>query len=289
MAIIEVDQLREKVKEIKRLNVSRKGVSTGFHSLDELMLLSKKYLMVVTGMPSCGKSEVVDAIAVNTAILHDWSWIYFTPENSPLEEHLRKIVEKKVGKNLNSIPDNTIDDAMDWARDHFAWINPDEDCFSVASILSAVQERIECGFPVDAVVIDPWNELDHSGQAGQRDDQYISKSLTQIRRFHRKYDILTCVVIHPTKMVKENNKYPVPNLYDCNGGAMWRNKADFGLCVHRSDLTEQSAHIYVQKIKSKTMGKIGETKLDYDFKSGRFKDQMNPCYDLPGLSEDTDL
>jgi len=285
MAIIEVDNLRDKVKAIKRNNATRKGVSTGFHSLDELMLLSKQYLMVVTGMPSCGKSEVIDAIAVNTAILHDWSWVYFTPENSPLEEHLRKIVEKKVGKNLNSIPDAAIDEAMDWARDHFAWINPDEDAFSITSILESVQERIVTGHPVDAIVIDPWNELDHSSQAGQRDDQYISKSLTQIRRFHRKYDILTCVIIHPTKMVKENNKYPVPNLYDCNGGAMWRNKADFGLCVHRSDLSKHAASIYVQKIKSKTMGKIGETELDYDFKSGRFKDQMNPEFTIPESEE----
>ena len=165
-------------------------------------------------------------------------------------------------------------------------MNPDDEKFSLHSILEEAQIRIESGFRVDALVIDPWNELDHSGQAGLRDDQYISKCLTQLRRFHRKYDILTCVIIHPTKMQKENGKYPVPNLYDCNGGAMWRNKADFGVCVHRHDLTEQSACIYVQKVKFKTMGKVGETKLDYDFKSGRFKDQMNPSFTLPSSNDE---
>ena len=92
MAIIEADQLFDKLIDIKKANSARKGVSTGFHSLDDLMLLSKQYLMVMTGMPSCGKSEVLDALAVNTAILHDWSWLYFSPENFPLEEHLKKIV-----------------------------------------------------------------------------------------------------------------------------------------------------------------------------------------------------
>jgi twinkle protein len=212
--------------------------------------------------------------------------LYFSPENFPLEEHLKKIVEKKVGKNLNSISDGLISEATGWAHDHFAWVHPEDDKFSLSAILEESQIRIESGFKVDAIVIDPWNELDHTAQAGQRDDQYISKCLTQVRRFHRKYDIMTCIVIHPTKMIKENGKYPIPNLYDCNGGAMWRNKADFGLCVHRADLTEHAAYVYVQKIKFKTMGKIGDVKLDYDFKSGRFKDRLNPEFTLPVIEAD---
>lgn len=283
--IIEPMNLLEKLKEIKKANSSRKGVSTGFHSLDELMLLSKQYLMVVTGMPSSGKSEVLDAIAVNTALLHDWSWLYFSPENFPLEEHLKKIVEKMAGKNLNSISDGLIESTTEWVNSRFAWIHPEDDKFSLVSILEEAQVRIESGYKVDAIVIDPWNELDHSAQAGLRDDQYISKCLTMLRRFHRKFDILTCVIIHPTKMQKENGKYPVPSLYDCNGGAMWRNKADFGICVHRNDLSEHAAHIHVQKIKFKTMGKVGEVKLHYDFKSGRFKDVLAPGFTLPIKSE----
>lgn len=282
MAIIEATDLMGNLLEIKRANKNRTGVSTGFHTLDELMLLSKQYLMVVTGSPSCGKSEVVDAIAVNTASLHGWSWLFFSPENFPLEEHLKKIVEKKVGKNLNSISDNELSKAVEWAKEHFAWISPEDDKFSLQAIIDEAQQRIETGYRVDAIVIDPWNELDHSNQAGLRDDQYISKSLTQLRRFHRKFDVLSTVVIHPTKLQKDaTGRYPVPTLYDCNGGAMWRNKADFGLCVHRNDLTEHAAHVLVQKVKFKTMGKVGAIKLSYDFKSGRFKDEMAPSFELP--------
>ena len=280
--IIEANNLLSKLMEIKKTNSARKGVSTGFHSLDELMLLSKQYLMVVTGMPSCGKSEVMDAIAVNTATLHDWSWLYFSPENFPLEEHLKKIIEKRTGRHLNSLSAGEIAQATSWAQDHFSWIHPDDDKFSLYSILEEAQVRIESGYKVDAIVIDPWNELDHSTQAGLRDDQYISKCLTHIRRFHRKYDILSCVVIHPTKLQKDQTgKYPVPTLYDCNGGAMWRNKADFGLCVHRPDFNKHEAYVFTQKVKFKSMGKQGSARLDYDFKSGRFKDSFAPDFDLP--------
>lgn len=279
--IIEPNNLLPKLMDIKKTNSARKGVSTGFHSLDELMLLSKQYLMVVTGMPSCGKSEVMDAIAVNTATLHDWSWLYFSPENFPLEEHLKKIVEKRTGRHLNALSAGEIAQATSWAQDHFSWIHPEDDKFSLYSILEEAQVRIESGYKVDGIVIDPWNELDHSTQAGLRDDQYISKCLTHIRRFHRKYDLLTCVVIHPTKLQKgQDGKYPVPTLYDCNGGAMWRNKADFGLCVHRPDFNKHEAYVFAQKVKFKSMGKQGSARLDYDFKSGRFKDSAAPDFGI---------
>lgn len=280
--IIEVNNLMEKLLEIKKTKRTRKGVSTGFDCLDEFMLLSKQYLMVVTGMPSSGKSEVLDAIAVNTAILHDWNWLYFSPENYPLEEHLKKFIEKKAGMRLDEMTEQGIYDNCKWAQNHFAWINPTEDKCSPLGVLSIVEQHIQEGNKVDCIVIDPWNELDHSRQAGQRDDQYISKCLTEIRRFHRIYDLLTCVVIHPTKMQKDNSgNYPVPNLYDCNGGAMWRNKCDFGICVHRPDMGKHEATVYIQKIKFKTMGRQGKVVLDYDYQSGRFKDQLARTFSLP--------
>lgn len=284
--ITEPKDLMAKLLEIKKTKRTRKGVSTGFDSLDEFILLSKQYLMVVTGMPSSGKSEVMDAIAINTAIMHDWRWLYFSPENFPLEEHLKKFVEKKTGDRLEETPDKEVMEAAQWVNEHFAWITPPEDKTTIAGILEITENRIQEGYQIDCLVIDPWNELNHSDQAGSRDDQYISRCLTTIRRFHREYDLLTCIVIHPTKMQKDNQgNYPVPTLYDCNGGAMWRNKADFGICVHRQDMNKNEATIHVQKVKFKTMGRQGKVTLDYDYKSGRFKDHLAHTFRLPEKDE----
>ncbi len=261
---------------------ARSGLSTGFPSLDQYLSINKKYLMLITGMPSSGKSEVLDSIALNLAITDGWKWMFFTPETAPLEAHLQKLVEKKAGRHLFQMSDSEIVSEVDWIKDYFLWVDPPDDKFSLADIMGEVQCHIETGNELDAYVIDPWNELDLSDQGSKRDDQYISACLTNMRRFHRKYDLLTAVVIHPRGLEKDKTgNYPVPTLYDCNGGAMWRNKADYGLSVHRSDMTKHRASVYVQKVKYKSMGCVGMVDLDYQPSSGRFKDLLAPDFSLP--------
>jgi twinkle protein len=279
--IIEPVDILPKVKELRNAATGRKGLSTGIPAVDELMLLSKQYLWVHTGAPSSGKSEVLDMVAICTAILHGWHWLYFSPENYPLEEHMKKLVEKLAGKMLHKMSDIEVKTAADWLQEYFAWINPPEDKLNLDGIMEITEVRMQSGYPVDVLVIDPWNELIHE-QGGLRDDQYISKCLTKLRRFHRKYDLLSCVVIHPKAPNKDaNGNYPVPTLYDCNGGAMWRNKADFGTCVHRPDFTQHKIDFIVQKIKFKSMGQVGKVPLDYDVVTGRFKDQYSTDFSLP--------
>ena len=62
---------------------------------------------------------------------------------------------------------------------------------------------------------------------------------------------------------------------------MWWNKADYGICVHRKDFNIQGAHVYIQKVKDTTIGYQGQTFLDYEVGSGRFKDQFATSFDLP--------
>ena len=282
MAIITAEQLQESLFKIKAEGRPRKGISTGIASIDECMLLNKQMLMIVTGIAGRGKSEFVDMIAVNSAILHDWNWLYFSPEN-PVVDHLEKIVEKKTGNRLVATSDEDIKEAIAWAHQHFSWIIAPDNKFSPKDIMEEIEERIQSGHKVDAVVYDPWNELDHSAKGG-RDDDYIGDMLTKLRRFHKKYDIMTCVVIHPKGLAKDKDgNYPVPTLLDCNGGVMWSNKADYGICVHRPNMLEHGADILFQKIKSKKIGKIGKVHLDYDIVSGRFKDVADTYYSLPEI------
>jgi twinkle protein len=283
MAIVTALSMQEALFKIKHEGRARKGVSTGIASVDECLLLNKQMLMIVTGIAGRGKSEFVDMMAVNSAILHGWNWVYFSPEN-PVVDHLEKIVEKKMGNRLNSASQEDIEDAIKWAHDHFSWIVAPDDKFSLMDIQNEVEEMIVAdGKKVDVIVYDPWNELDHSKQ-GSRDDQYISDCLTKVRRFHKKYDLMTCIVIHPKGLSKDKDgNYPVPTLLDCNGGVMWSNKADYGLCVHRPNMMQHGADILIQKVKSKKIGKVGKIHLDYDVISGRFKDENDTLFTLPEI------
>jgi len=267
--------------KVKRTGKKRRGVSTGFESVDEYLMLSKKCLTLITGFPGRGKSEFVDALAVNTALMHDWKWLFYSTENDDFSVHLVKIITKKIGKALFYCTEEEIRDAIAWANNYFSWMDSGEVFYSLDDVLEQTAIRIESGEQVDVLVIDPWNELNHAKQGG-RDDVYVSDCTAKINRHAKKYDYLPLIVIHPRGIEKnKDGNYPIPHLRDCNGGAMWWSKARVGICVHRKDLKIQGAHIYIQKVKDKMLGYPGDTFLDYDFGGGRFKDQSSQAFDLP--------
>ncbi|MCB6754758.1 DNA primase, partial [Eubacterium callanderi] len=43
-------------------------------------------------------SEFVDEIAMRLLLRHDWKVGYFSPENTPLAYHYRKLIRRVVGK-----------------------------------------------------------------------------------------------------------------------------------------------------------------------------------------------
>jgi twinkle protein len=69
----------------------------------------------------------------------------------------------------------------------------------------------------------------------------------------------------------KNGEYPVPELYDIEGSAHWRNKADNGLCVHRN-FEEETVTVHVQKIKYRYSGKPGECQFIYNGNCGQFSE-----------------
>jgi len=97
--------------------------------------------------------------------------------------------------------------------------------------------------------------------------EYVSHCLKRIRVFARQHGIHVWIVIHPTKLYRnDSGKYPVPTLYDCAGSAHWRNKADNGIVVWR-DLAETDSaevEIHVQKIRFRQVGCRGMAKLYYE-------------------------
>lgn len=53
-------------------------------------------LTIVTGLPNSGKSEWLDALAVNLARQNNWNFALCSLENTP-KEHARKLMEKYTG------------------------------------------------------------------------------------------------------------------------------------------------------------------------------------------------
>jgi len=127
---------------------------------------------------------------------------------------------------------------------------------------------------IQGLVIDPWNELDHSRPQGLTETEYISQCLTRIRQFARHYGVHVWVVAHPTKLIKgSDGQYPVPTPYDISGAAHWFNKADNCLAVWR-DKTDDRAPVdlHVQKIRFAEVGKLGMTRFAYNPATSCYRD-----------------
>jgi twinkle protein len=256
-------------------NGSKPGMTCGYPSLDRYYTVKPGQLTIVTGTPSHGKSEFIDAILVNLAQRHNQKFAVFSPENYPIKRHVIKLIRKYIGKPYGKPYNGTMSwDEAEQGREfidaHFSFINSTDITFKVTKILDMAKICI-IREGINGLLIDPWNEVDHARPSNLSETEYISQSLTEIRKFARHNNIHIWVIAHPSKRKKEDWKNP-PLLYDISGSAHWFNKADNGITVYRDDVTnnESPTTIVITKVRFRENGRPGEIQLRYHLASGRY-------------------
>ncbi len=255
----------------------RGGVSTGFRSVDPYYTVRPGELTIVTGIPSHGKSQFLDALVVNLAKEHAWYIAICSPENLPVSRHLAKLVEQHSGQPFREGPTVRITQSdllrtLDLLHDQFVFIAPD-DALTVPDLLMK-SKALVTRHGIRGLIIDPWNEFDHTRPAGQTETEYISASLGLIRRFARAHGVHVWVVAHPKMLCRDKKgRYPVPTPYDISGSAHWRNKADNCLTVWRDqNEPDKPVHLYVQKVRFREVGRVGSIQLRWNAMNGRYED-----------------
>ena len=247
-----------------------KGVQIGMPDFDNLLSFHKGYLTVITGIPTHGKSEVLDFICVKLNLIGGWKTAFYSPENHPLQLHFSKIAEKMIGKSFSGgykMNPKELELSKQHFKENFWFIKPEEG-FTTDNILRMTKSLIRKK-GISAFVIDAWNKLDHLYETNET--QYVSKELDKICLFCERNNVHCFLVAHPTKVPKEKGTgaFEIPNLYMISGSANFFNKASNGISVYRnfeSGMTE----VYVQKVKFKHWGGIGMTNWKWDFKNGRY-------------------
>jgi len=248
---------------------SSKGFSTGWDCVDQFFTVRPGEFTVVTGMPSHGKSEWLDALCVNLVQKHNFRIPIFSPENHPLEMHLSKILEKVSKKPFygqGRMTDDEMYEALESINKNFAFIKPDENEFTPSQIANQAAPYLDASIVMPrAMIIDPWNEMDHYRPSGLTETEYVSRVLTELRRFAREFKTHLFLVAHPTKMHKDaNGNYPVPKPYDISGSAHWYNKADNCISVWRDVINDPyQTQVHIQKVRFKATGKPGVAELEY--------------------------
>lgn len=159
--------------------------------------------------------------------------------------------------------------AMNYMSGYFYFIEPEDD-FTLKSILESIK-RTHLRYGIDWYVIDAWNKLDHSYQSGMTETQHISKSLDDIIRFNKVYNLHCFLVAHPTKVPKDKStgEYEIPNLYMINGSSHFYNKTDNGITVYR-DFKQDKSMIFRQKVKFDHWGTVGMSEYYFDKKTLRY-------------------
>jgi twinkle protein len=253
------------------------GLSTGWPSVDAHYTVRPGELTIVTGIPSHGKSQFLDALAVNLAREHGWSVGICSPENLPVSRHLAKLIEQYTGWPFGEgptrrLPQEELITALNWLHEHFVFIAPEES-LTIPGLLDTA-ERLVARHGLRGLIIDPWNEFEHTRPSGQTETEGISQALTQIRRFARNHGVHVWLVAHPQKLYRrEDGSYPVPTPYDISGSAHWRNKADNCLTLWRDEKEpDQPVNLHVQKIRFREIGKVGMVALQFDRITGRYKE-----------------
>lgn len=242
----------------------------GIRGFDHMISFGKGMLTVVTGIPGHGKDEVMNLIMDAMATNHDWRWGI-----APFEESEKvtttKLIEKHAGKSFafrkdpaNRMTKEQFQRGALFAHDHYYFLNTDEIERGQDALFQKFGELV-ARKGINAIVINPWNCIEHKIPPGQSETLYISEFLTSLIAMLKRYDLHGFLIAHPAKMqkAKDTGRYEVPTLYSISGSANFFNKTHNGISIYR-DYESNITTVYFQKIKQSWDGQIGWSSFNYD-------------------------
>jgi twinkle protein len=156
---------------------------------------------------------------------------------------------------------------------HFVQLEPDADRLVPWFIELCEYHRRRFG--TRHIVLDPWNEMDHTKDARMMETDYIRDMMKAFRRLVNKLGIVLNVVTHvPAKVINGNGTVEPFRLAQAFGSVQFANKCDRGFCVVRSKTFPRNSdggpgghdRMIIRKDKSKVerlMGKKGQVAVEY--------------------------
>ena len=244
------------------------GFQVGLNNFDRIFSTYTGQFITVTGIPSSGKSDFVDQMVVGYNKNYQWKTAFASPENAPTYLHAHKLM-RKVWQDMPSPSDiggKTWNNVADHVNDNFFFIDMDK--YSLESVLRKGAELVKRK-GIKCLVIDPYNKVRDINAASDDVNRYTMDYLSKIEQFCKKYDVLTFIVAHPTKMYKgQDGKMEEPNMYNIKGGGEWYDASYHGILVHRN-YEAKNTKVKVLKVKFQNLGENGaECFFTWEPKSG---------------------
>jgi len=191
--------------------------------------------------------------------------LIWSSENTP-QSIVRKIIEFKMGKPIQTATEENIDEAVKWCDTHFKIIDVD----NLVTYKELLQEAkaIKDAWDYDGLMIDPYNSLAKDKQLMRNlgGHEYDYQVASELRLFAKQSNLTIYLNAHgvteamrrtyPKGHEYENLPQPL-NLSQVEGGGKWGNRADDVLCVHRMTAhpTEwMYSELHVLKVKETESG-----------------------------------
>lgn len=257
--------------------------STRFNEMDDYFRWKKGDINLFTGYANWGKTFFVLQLMLTKSIWDGWKWAVFCPENYPANDFYDDLVEMYIGKWLKDMTVDEYTEGCKFIGEHIFYVYP-EDSHDIHSINEKFRYLV-LKKGIDGCLVDPFNQLDHIQKTFQREDQYISEVLKDVKRFALLNNIVYNIIAHPKNPnYQDGRTLPVVDMYDIHGGATWGNKSDQIISYHRprfhEDKNSPEVEIYLQKVKRKrTGGKLGNFPLTLIWSRKRFAESSDriPC------------
>ena len=245
----------------------------GFEAFGEHFKLRLGDFSVWTGIPSHGKSTVLNDVMCRVADAHGLTIAWASFEQRPQTDHKRYLRTWFLRTRPSYWTAEEIDRADIWIDQHHVFLHPKEDEDVTLDWFLEKAEVAVVRHGAKVIVGDPWNEMDHEyDMRSMTEAQYINRAIKEIRRFARAFGVHVAIVAHPTKLQKgADGTYPMPSLYDINGGAVWHNKADLGVVVHR--VNEDDTRVKTAKSRyHDIIGRPGSVMMQFCGDDRRFRE-----------------
>ena len=272
---VDMDTVADEMDDIIRHGLP-KGLPVGLPNLDSLLRVQKGRLYILTGTPGSGKSQFLDHVAVLMNARYGWKFSIYSPEMMPLGEHLTMFLTKYLGKPVSLIDPDSAEyhEGRSKVKEAVHFIDPDSNEIDDVLAIAKYQCR---KYGCEAIIIDPWNSLLHHGESLFKVDN-INEALLKILNFAHRQDIAAFVMPHPTNQQTTKDGKPMKiHLYNISGGAMFRNRGDFGMVMtrHYKDDDDNTfgfdyVEMAIEKTKWEYIAQLGTIFFRYEPGVGRF-------------------
>lgn len=258
------------------------GTTTHFDVMDQLWKHRMGEVNIWTGYNNEGKSLLLKQLLLLKSKYDGWKHAIFSPEEMPFNEWYTDVIESYIGKSAdkskaywnNYMTEMQMSEGIKFMQEHFYMVYPDEEQ-SLDEILKRFSYLVRKK-NIKTVTLDPYNQIQHKMLSGEREDLYISRFMTKLKRFAVQHDVAVHLVAHQTTPAfKPNDKYPEPNIYTIKGGGTFADKADNVLIVWREHRNTDPKNTLVKFIskkikKQKLTGIPGACELFYDRNKNRY-------------------